>query len=1298
MVAQMKTYNYINKRQTIFIDETPSKALNHTQRIGFLLKRRWINLFTYLLICYIHISITLFGTISANFIDESFGYDGKGRESNGNKEDVFQISDQQAFLGKLFYHSLRTPSNLHNLTLIQAGYDHLDGEQTKLPSWLYFNQETGELFGAPLEKKIYFIQVAATIDDQSDTKYEDIFVIEVIDPPGYLLNQKQSFNHHQNGIALFQCRIELKHSFNDIGELYQTVAALHGSFGSHHSRENHHHSGHDLREWLQRFTIIRGSSSKSWKIFYEVEKCGSTIDKFNQRDHVYLDQHSEKLLSRLAELRIESELIKIASPSLLDEIARLQPSTTTSEPEIRPIDNRKMRRNAYVEDSYATPTLSEDWKTLTTSTIDLNADFILSRTLIPSMISPTFTGGDSTVQATPAFNGNDGSQLSSSSQSFRQYPRLYSTPVLLPDTSSLLLNAHGIDGQILATPVMPSPAYTSSSFPSITPQQPAMPDTSSTSSTTTSTSTTPASTTSTESTPPPLTIKPNHRPFVNRRIAKLSITAGKYWQYTIPENTFLDIEDGDTRKLRLAFFKDSELPPVDYWIQFNHENQYLYALPTEENIGKYRFNLVAIDSQGVEVSETLEIYVRQPRESLTFTHKYTFANVFLNLDNFLERIDAVSKLLERMAIQIFDEALGDDLSETMRRQTILHSISVLSIRKNENSNLWNIVWTNDTLRRHPCPVNEINNQFSKLYDVTYPEDQEGFMTPSLDLINTLTPEFKVQKIKREFIGRSACGSYAIAPGSGLEGFDPSRHKEKIVFSNRINRLGPYKLGEPFRFQVPSDTVYSVKRQVDTRDLVLNLAPVEPEIDLPEFLYFDVREQTIYGMPYKPEHVHTYELQLIAEDPIVGGRESDVFAIDIIHDVHTREDYLFEVTMSFLIRNVEKLASTQLRLSPKDHYQVAHHIATRLMFNSNLDAIRMLEINRYRFTKISEEIIGDTGFTSLIEDPNSPKQNENLELLKTHSTKKRRRSYHNLRFRRNVDAYGGPDYFYEFVWTNRSLVTQVYSSANVYGGGTVSETIGCPSDQIHSDVYDRLFPSSATEFLANVKLDRNGSHMDVMEIYTRLFESVEANVEFLSIEWQPKSVCSVGSGLEHRIFGAKPIHEPDDDSSEDDGSAQPTQVSTNAPEPPLLSPDDGDIELLPAQTYLGDKLLTVIIPPIAILTALLFAVTIGCCFHRANLRRKAMGTAMQDVSEESPNLYRQRIPIQFEFERGGVRATETEAMLGQGRNPVQIMPMRRGIGQQQQLYQQGPIASHQGGRMGRGPQVGHHMPYSMVPQQ
>ena len=43
-------------------------------------------------------------------------------------------------------------------------------------------------------------------------------------------------------------------------------------------------------------------------------------------------------------------------------------------------------------------------------------------------------------------------------------------------------------------------------------------------------------------------------------------------------------------------------------------------------------------------------------------------------------------------------------------------------------------------------------------------------------------------------------------------------------------------------------------------------------------------------------------------------------------------------------------------------------------------------------------------------------------------------------------------------------------------------------------------------------------------------------------------------------------------------------------------------------------------------------------------------------------------------------------------------MRRGIGQQQQLYQQGPIASHQGGRMGRGPQVGHHMPYSMVPQQ
>lgn len=434
----------------------------------------------------------------------------------------------------------------------------------------------------------------------------------------------------------------------------------------------------------------------------------------------------------------------------------------------------------------------------------------------------------------------------------------------------------------------------------------------------------------------------------------------------------MDVEDGNTKALRLAFFKDSELPPIDYWIQFDHENQYLYALPTEENIGRYKFNLVAMDTAGAEVTETLEIYVRQPRESLTYTHRFILANVSWDANNlFVERIQAVSSLLQRMATQIFEEASSQqDPAEAVQKQTILHSISVLSITSSGQNGhngghhsdgygttpshtSWTITWSNDSLRRTPCPEEEVNNLFSKLYDITFPSDSAGFMQPSPDLKNALSPEFSIAKVKREFIGRSACGSFATI-GSGDGTF---RQKEKIVFSNRLNRLGPYKVGVPFRFVIPKDTVYSASRQSDSGDLDLSLAPVEPANYIPDWIFFDVREQTIYGLPYRQEHVQTLELKLIAEDRQSGGREADIFAVDVVLDKDTREDYLLEVTMSFAMRNVEKLDAGNLKLTAKDYYQVAQLIATRLMGNSNLEAFRMLEINRYRFTKMDDLIIG-----------------------------------------------------------------------------------------------------------------------------------------------------------------------------------------------------------------------------------------------------------------------------------------------------------------------------------------------------
>jgi len=120
----------------------------------------------------------------------------------------------------------------------------------------------------------------------------------------------------------------------------------------------------------------------------------------------------------------------------------------------------------------------------------------------------------------------------------------------------------------------------------------------------------------------------NSAPYIKKRVRKLSVHSGKWWKFTIPDETFYDVEDGSTRKLELGFFLEGgQPPPADYWIQFNTENQFLYALPTEKNIGKHTFSLMAIDSGGQMVQEKLEVHVRQLTASRSFHHTFTLYQV-----------------------------------------------------------------------------------------------------------------------------------------------------------------------------------------------------------------------------------------------------------------------------------------------------------------------------------------------------------------------------------------------------------------------------------------------------------------------------------------------------------------------------------------------------------------------------------------------------------------------------------------------------------------------------------------------
>lgn len=81
-------------------------------------------------------------------------------------------------------------------------------------------------------------------------------------------------------------------------------------------------------------------------------------------------------------------------------------------------------------------------------------------------------------------------------------------------------------------------------------------------------------------------------------------------QYTLPEGTFSDGEDGDTRQLRVRLLTHgyTVLPP-SFFLQFDTVSQQLYGLPLAHHTGNYSLRLVATDSVGQTAEQNIIVQV-----------------------------------------------------------------------------------------------------------------------------------------------------------------------------------------------------------------------------------------------------------------------------------------------------------------------------------------------------------------------------------------------------------------------------------------------------------------------------------------------------------------------------------------------------------------------------------------------------------------------------------------------------------------------------------------------------------------
>nr|CAD7400178.1 unnamed protein product [Timema cristinae] len=356
----------------------------------------------------------------------------------------------------------------------------------------------------------------------------------------------------------------------------------------------------------------------------------------------------------------------------------------------------------------------------------------------------------------------------------------------------------------------------------------------------------------------------NIPPSVGRQLPRLPITAGKFIRYKIPESAFSDLEDGNTRNLRLIFkAPNGTSVSMDNWVQFNPESQEVYALPLDENVSRWPYLLEALDSEGASVSQTLEIVVQHHKIHRTVNHEFS---LHLHIDkkfDFPSAVDWELHVLEGLA-----RLYGDpDTNQITVRNITLHSDPII------------FTWTNDSIPRRHCPRQDIDNLF-KVLTVNEAGD------PSFLLKEAMRSAVRVKKVLYRGLGQCE------APRGPL--LTPQQNFPPMP-RNQVDHINA-TVGQLLVYPVPEDSFYDPE-DGNSRNLKLSLLTMDRQTISPDnWLQFDTKNQEFYGVPSEGDQGRR-EYQLVCEDS--AGQTANDGLVVVVHPA-PRVQYSVEFVMKLNI--------------------------------------------------------------------------------------------------------------------------------------------------------------------------------------------------------------------------------------------------------------------------------------------------------------------------------------------------------------------------------------------------------------
>ena len=882
----------------------------------------------------------------------------------------FELPDQTAFFGKLFYYQLPlTPTEFETISQIEIKNILFNN----LPDWLIFKKSVNkfELIGIPQrdDSQTQLLLLVSGLT-KNNSRFEDIFALSV--------SEFSSDDHYDSTDSSKNCTLVISKTFSSIIDVWNVIHSLmptslkrmvnngvnefyvdeiddvnvkvqdwsHLYFTFDHVSDLDQISGCQIVILRQECNDDENANRKSFK--YKLNKLG--LNYFMSPK----SSMSSNLENDVSDLNIFGEIFE---------------SKTNKRHQRRELDHAHHHHTHPHPHSHphyhTTPLPNPNWINLEVSTVPRNFENEVDATndplvrMVPSMISP--------AHSVPFDHHNHLTTplMPDHVRHVHRYetPLISSTPIVIPEAPTFLFTSETVDPTFTTDSekldvsrtivfISPSPTFSISSQPS----------------TSLSTSIVTPSTSFSSS-------PPNRPPVIKNRISKLALTAGKYWQYVIPKQTFYDPEDGYALKLGF-YLNNREHPSKDFWIQFDSENGWLFAYPTDDEAGVHTFILEAIDSSGLSTTELIEVHVRQHKGSRAFHYDITFSKVTWDSLKFSGMVEAMKNLATRVSRLYDDNSIEHFIIKSYRSQTI------------NQKKYWTVTFTNDSLPAYPCPQKLIIQLFNKLID------------PAKSVINFYSaPSAHLAKIGGTFNIEGVSLSFSETCNRQDQAL---RSQERPALRNSIDKI-EFKLGQVFKYQIPRDTFYAPHGK-DSYDLDLNVYTIDGlYLTDDNFVKFNENTFELIGLAIDRKYLKDNEFRLVARDKINGLDESDAFVITITEPIN-QDKYTFESSFGLSFES----GDLNLDLDLDTKLDIANKISSKLFGDEDTRFLTILKITKGRYIPILKDDLKE----------NDLSRNDLI-----------------LRAKRTT---GLATTYYKFVWTNSSNPLLAYG--NQCPSHAIQETI------------------------------------------------------------------------------------------------------------------------------------------------------------------------------------------------------------------------------------------------------------------